>query len=136
MKNANYTAAVRLPNALAYRNLAMYIGAGSIGTVAHFLILFGTSASFGPVVASSIGAIIGCIINYCLAREIVFHSTTSRNRSLPRFAVVASTGVLVNALVIGMLAPLLPIALSQVMASGTVLLFGYAANKNWTFNDY
>ena len=75
----------------------MYAGAGSIGTAAHFIILLATHKTAGPVIASTIGAVAGCVINYFLAREIVFRSNAPYEGSFPRFAAVAIAGIAVNA---------------------------------------
>ena len=113
----------------------MYAGAGSIGTAAHFVVLLATHRNVGPVAASTIGAVVGCVINYLLAREIVFRSNAPYEGSFPRFAAVAIAGIAVNALVISMLVQFIPVTVSQMIATSAVLLLGYTANKNWTFNE-
>ena len=117
------------------KTLVLYGGAGAVGTAAHFMVLFATLRLLGPVAASTLGAIVGCIINFFLARQYVFASTTSCARSLPRFASVAIFGIAINAMIINAFVGILPIALSQVVASGTVLLLGYTLNKRWTFDE-
>lgn len=122
------------PVAMPVTGLLRYSGAGLIGTAIHFTILFASLNYVGPVLASSLGAIAGCVVNYSLARDFVFCSSTSFTNSFPPFATVALLGIGVNALIINMLADLFHILLCQVVASGAVLSFGFVANKRWTFN--
>lgn len=122
------------PAAISLTRFLMYSGAGLIGTGMHFLVLFAALDYVGPVVASSLGAIVGCIINYTLAREFVFVSTATFERSFPRFATVALLGIGVNALIITVLFDLLAVLVSQLIASSAVLALGYVANKRWSFN--
>jgi putative flippase GtrA len=119
----------------ALKSLLLYGGAGAVGTAAHFMILFAALQWMAPVLASTLGAIAGCIINYFLARQFVFASTGSCRRSFPRFVTVALIGIALNAIVINTFVDILPIALNQAVASGLVLLLGYSLNRIWTFND-
>jgi len=123
------------PAATPLTSFLRYSGAGVIGTAIHFLVLFAALDYVGPVAASTMGAFVGCIINYSLSRQFVFASTTSCAHSLPRFVSVALLGIAVNAVIIKAFVGVLPIALNQAIASGTVLLLGYALNKKWTFNE-
>jgi len=125
----------RTPATAPLTRFFVYSGAGLIGTAMHFVVLFIALSYIGPVLASSLGAIVGCLVNYSLARNFVFFSTTSFNRSFPRFAAVALLGIGINALVINALVGSFHVLVSQVIASSAVLAFGYAANKRWTFND-
>lgn len=115
--------------------LLIYGAAGAVGTAVHFTVLFTTLNLAGPVLASTLGAIAGCIVNYFLARNFVFGCSVPCNRAFPRFITVAAFGIAVNAAVIKTFVGVLPIAINQVVASGVVLLLGYALNKTWTFND-
>jgi len=115
--------------------LMLYGAAGAIGTACHFVVLFVTVHLIGPVLASTLGAVIGCIVNYALARQLVFASTDSYTRTFPRFASVAILGIAVNASIIMAFVDTLPLVLNQALASATVLLVGYALNNRWTFNE-
>ena len=135
MTEVSYRNEAYAPVLMTLKRFVMYGGAGAVGTAAHFMVLFATLHLLGPVAASTLGAIVGCVINYFLARQYVFASTTSCARSLPRFASVAIVGIAINAMIINAFVGVLPIALSQVVASGTVLLLGYTLNKRWTFDE-
>jgi len=120
---------------VSLRLLFLYGTAGAIGTAVHFAVLFATLSIAQPVVASTLGAIAGCIVNYYLARHFVFASTQPCNRSFPRFVTVAMVGIIINAAIIQAFVNMLPIAVNQVLASTIVLLTGFVMNKWWTFND-
>ena len=115
--------------------LFLYGGAGAVGTAFHFGVLFATLSLMGPVLASTLGAVVGCIVNYVLAKQFVFASTESYRQSFPRFVTVAVVGIAVNAAVIKAFVGVLPIVINQTIASGIVLLLGYSLNRCWTFND-
>ncbi len=117
------------------KSLLLYGGAGAVGTAVHFAVLFATLNFVGPVPASTLGAIAGCIVNYFLARHVVFSLSKPRNGAFARFVTVAVFGIAVNAVVITTLLGVLPIVLNQAVASAMVLLLGYSLNKWWTFND-
>jgi putative flippase GtrA len=117
------------------RSLFLYGWVGAIGTAVHFAVLFATLRVAGPVLASTLGAIVGCVVNYGLASQLVFSQRSVAAGTFARFAIVATFGVAVNALVVRMLLDTLPIALNQAVASMTVLFVGYALNKRWTFDD-
>lgn len=118
-----------------FRKLILYGGAGAIGTATHFAVLFATLGLVGPVAASTMGAVVGCLINYTLSRQFIFVSGVKCARSLPRFISVALLGITINATIIRTLVDVLPIAVNQAIASGTVLLLGFSLNKRWTFNE-
>ncbi|MBT8080205.1 MAG: GtrA family protein [Gammaproteobacteria bacterium] len=116
------------------RSILLYAGAGAIGTACHFLILLSMSPFVDVVLASTLGAVVGCTINYCLARWLVFADCQPRGGSPVRFLIVASLGIAINAVVMRSLAGYLPIVLSQAIASAIVLVSGYSLNRTWTFN--
>jgi putative flippase GtrA len=120
----------------ASKTLVLYGGAGAIGTAVHFMVLFATLGIAEPVLASTLGAISGGIVNYFLARQFVFSSTASHASSAPKFLTVAVFGIAINAVVIKTFVGVLPIAINQALASGTVLLVGFSLNRIWTFDDH
>lgn len=111
----------------------LYVTSGALGTAAHFAVLFATIGITTPVLASTFGAIVGCAVNYYLARNVVFASARPIGHSLPRFMAVALIGLAINAAVIHTLVAVLPIVVSQLVASTTVLVVGFTTNSRWTF---
>ena len=135
MTEAHFRSAANESLLASSKMFFFYGGAGAVGTAFHFGVLFATLSLMGPVLASTLGAIVGCIVNYILARQIVFASTESYRQSFPRFVTVAIIGIAVNAAVIEAFVGVLPIVINQTIASGIVLLLGYSLNRCWTFND-
>jgi putative flippase GtrA len=114
-----------------------YAGAGAIGTALQFavLIVLVQVAGMGAVVASTLGAVAGAVLNYGLNHQFTFASDRSHGHALPRFALVSGAGIALNAVVVAaMLAFVTPHYLvAQVVATGAVLVGGFIANRAWTF---
>jgi len=113
-----------------------YAVAGAAGTACQFLVLVALVRAQGtnPVLASTAGAVAGALVNYMLNHRFTFASRRGHALALPRFAAVATMGVIVNALVIALLvfAGAHYIA-AQTAATFAVLGAGYFANRAWTF---
>ena len=63
-----------------YLNVLMrYAGVGIVGTSAHYLLLLGLSGLMNPVTASTIGAIVGMVLNFRLARRYVFADRSKKS---------------------------------------------------------
>ena len=114
-----------------------YAGAGAIGTALQYAVLVALVqlANVGAVIASTVGAIAGALVNYHLNHRFTFASTKSHGHALPRFVVVAVGGIVLNAVVLaGMLAYVTSHYLvAQVAATGAVLVVGFLVNRAWTF---
>ena len=114
-----------------------YAGAGAVGTALQYAMLIGfvQLARVAAVVASTAGAIAGAIVNYALNHRYTFGSERPHRQALPRFALVAVAGIVLNALVmaamLGLAGPHYLVA--QVIATAAVLAAGYLANRQWTF---
>ena len=117
------------------KRLVAYAGAGFVGTVAHFAILFAASAAAGAVAASTLGASVGCLVNYSLSRHIVFHGRQTAHPTFPRFVVVSMFAVALNAVVLNTLIASLPLFFSQALSTLVVFLFTFAFNNGWTFSE-
>jgi len=114
-----------------------YATAGAFGTAVHYAVLIGLVqlARFDAVLASTAGAIAGALVNYALNHRFTFASDRAHRQALPRFALIAVAGIVINALV---MAAVLALAgphylVAQVVATATVLAAGYLANRAWTF---
>jgi len=114
-----------------------YAGAGIIGTAAHYavLVVLVQGLSVGAVAASTVGAVAGAGINYALNHRFTFASRELHRRALPRFAVVAAAGIVLNGLVLAAMLALVGAhyLVAQVVATLAVLVAGYLANRAWTF---
>ncbi len=114
-----------------------YAGAGIVGTAVHYVVLASLLRGFMPhvVAASSIGAVMGGLVNYWLAHRNVFHSQVPHQVALPRFATVATFGIAINATVLVICAPTLGTIGGQFAASLAVLASGFSLNRIWSFRD-
>ena len=125
------------PRPAAAPQMLRYAGAGAVGTAAHYALLIGLVqlAGLGAVVASSIGAVVGALVNYRLNHRFTFQSDKAHGHALPRFALVAVASIALNAIVLsGLLAYVTPNYLAaQVIATVVVMVAGYAVNRAWTF---
>jgi putative flippase GtrA len=114
-----------------------YGGAGAVGTAAHFGVLASLVrfADAEAVAASTAGAIVGALINYAMNHRFTFASGRAHRIALPRFLVVASAGVLVNAAVFAAALNFAHVhyLVAQAAATATVLVAGFLANRAWTF---
>ena len=110
---------------------------GIVGTTAHYAVLTAlVEIVHLPVLAATTtGFAVGALVNYSLSRSLVFASDAAHTVALPKFLAVASLGAVVNWLVVFWLAGHLGVhyLLAQVVATGTVLFWNFAANHLWTF---
>lgn len=115
-----------------------FAGVGAVGTAAHYVVLI-TLVELGgvpPVAGSIAGFVTGALVNYALARRVVFDTTRSHGASLPKFLTVAVVGLMLNSaamtvLVVWMALPYLP---AQVLVTAGLLVWHYGANRLWTFS--
>jgi putative flippase GtrA len=114
-----------------------YGGAGAVGTAAHFATLAALVqfAGAGPVGASTVGAIVGAVINYALNYRFTFASRRAHHVALPRFGAISVAGIVLNAAVLSAVLRFVEphYLVAQVIATGTVLIVGFLANRKWTF---
>jgi putative flippase GtrA len=113
--------------------------AGAAGTAAHYAVLIALveTARVGPVPASIAGFCTGAIVNYTVNRGWVFRSRRAHREALPRFFAIAGVGLVVNALLMQLLTDAAgwPYLAAQVVTTGLLLLWHYAANAFWTFRE-
>ncbi|MFK3741569.1 GtrA family protein [Massilia sp. TN1-12] len=109
---------------------------GAVGTLAQYVILVGAVAAHiaTPVVASMAGAVVGALVNYILNAKYTFHNT-GHAQALPKFAITAIVGALMNGVIMKILIHTLGLhyLFAQVLATGIVLGITYGVNSRWTF---
>jgi putative flippase GtrA len=120
-----------------YGAFIRYAGVGLIGTAAHYavLLVLVNLANTAPVLASTIGAVVGACVNYVLNYRFTFASRRDHVVAMPRFFAVAGLGIVVNAAVMALALALgvRSYILAQILATAAVLIVGYLANRKWTF---
>ncbi len=111
--------------------------AGSVGTAAHFLVLFGLVkvVNVKPLIATSAGFVVGALINYCLNYRYTFASQKTHREAMWRFLVVAVAGAGINAVVFSIAKTQFHYLVAQVFATAFVVISTYAANRLWTFDS-
>jgi len=121
-----------------FRQFVRFFGVGCVSAIGHYglLILLVQAAGVSAVAASGAGALLGAWINYSLNYRYTFRSSKRHTESIARFAVVAVIGLLLNTLFmwIGVDQLGLHYLLSQVLTTGLVMIWSFAANRHWTFH--
>ncbi|MES2352824.1 MAG: GtrA family protein [Pseudomonadota bacterium] len=116
-----------------------FAGVGAVATGVHYLILISLVQASGvnPTLASAIGALAGAFVSYTLNYRYTFRSTASHAVSLAKFFIIAGVGLLLNSLVmwIGTSGFHMHYLLSQIIATGLVLIWNFAGNRFWTFRE-
>lgn len=111
---------------------------GIVGTFAHFLVLVISveAGVFGPISGSSLGFLVGALINHELNRLYVFSGSREQySQTIIRFMMIAGAGFFVNMGILAILIEYLAAHyfLAQLVATGTVFFCTFVANKIWTF---
>ena len=119
--------------------LVKYSTVGAVGSVAHYALLIVLVQTFSAnvLLATSIGALAGALVNYFMNYTWTFASTKRHSEAITKFFVIAAVGFVLNGLLMMVLAGHLRLhyLLAQVMTTGVVLLWGFLANHCWTFSE-
>jgi putative flippase GtrA len=114
-----------------------FVLVGGVATATQYAVLVGMVRILGanPVFASSCGYVISALLNYYLNHRLTFRSAQSHRRALPRFAVIAAVGLLINSTLVWALSERgpLPYLAAQIIATAVVLVWNFTANRKWTF---
>ena len=116
---------------------ARFLAAGGLATACHYalLVVLVEAGLLGPTPASAAGYAAAAVLNYHLRRRLVFRSRRPHRRLLPGYLAVMAGGFGLNAAVMALgTGPLaLPYPVAQVVATGLVLAWNFAAHRLWTF---
>ena len=119
------------------RQFIAFTGVGAIGTTGHYLVLISLVALFQlpPTVATSIGFVVGALINYQLNYRYTFKSVVPHRVALPKFLLIATLGAAINLLIVYWGTHLFSIhyLVIQLVATTTVLLWNFFINRIWTY---
>jgi putative flippase GtrA len=110
--------------------------AGGAGTLAHYLVLVAlvSLAGLAPGRAAFAGAVVGACVVYLLNHRYTFASSRSHAQTLPRFALMAAVGAVLNGALVGLLSAAgLYFLLAQVIATGVILVINFIVSKLWIF---
>lgn len=90
------------------------------------------SAGAAVLLASTVGAIGGALVNYVLNYRYTFNSDVAHRSAMVKFFTVALIGLLLNTAFMALLTQL-HYFIAQIIATFFVLLWNYIANLLWTF---
>jgi putative flippase GtrA len=84
-----------------------------------------------------LGYLLGAFINYALNYRFTFKNEKDHSEAMPKFFTVAAGGFAINALIMWVAVDLADMHyfLSQVCATGVVLLWNFTENRQWTFGQ-
>ena len=122
---------------LLVRQLVSFVRIGLLATALHYAVLVGTVQGLGasPVPSALLGYCCGGFLSYALNRRHTFRSERAHGEALWRFAVVAGVGFLLTFLLMALLVDRwrVPYLAAQVLTTGLVMFWTFAANRAWTF---
>lgn len=118
-------------------DLGTFVAVGTVATAVQYLVLVvGVELAAWPAtIASCLGYGLSSTLNYWLNYHVTFRSRASHRIAAARFALVAMTGLGLNAgamLLFEGVAGLHYMA-AQLLATGLTLLWNYTASRFWTF---
>ncbi len=116
----------------------LFCALGTLGTLVHYLVLvLGVELGGGPVVSSTLGFIVGALVNYALSYHYIFRSNSSHQHTIMKFFTVAIFGLGFNALVLSsaIYGLRLHYVVGQVLATGIVAIWNFIGNRWWTFRE-
>ena len=117
--------------------MSKYGVVGLIGTAVHYtlmaILIRGLSAEV--VLASTLGAIAGALVNYVLNYFYTFRSDRHHHEAIVRFWIIASIGWGINAGILAINEYLLGmhVILAQLTATAVVFVITFFMNRRWTF---
>jgi putative flippase GtrA len=109
---------------------------GAVATAIQYAILVFLVRGFGvaPTPASSVGFALSAVANYLLNYRFTFRSNRAHGPAAAKFALLAVTGLFVNAAIMHlMVGARVHYLLAQVCATAVVLFWNFLGNSLWTF---
>lgn len=113
-----------------------FVAAGGAGTALHYVILVMLVSQFGVPAGSAafVGATAGACTVYLINSRYTFDSQHSHARTLPRFALMALVGAVLNGMLVATLSATgLYFLLSQMIATVAILVINFIVSKLWIF---
>ncbi len=108
---------------------------GAFSALAQFSILISLVEVFAAkaIWASTFGYIGGALINYFLNHYFTFKSDLSHKKTLIRFSLNSIFGILLNFALMRIFLIYYSYVLSQIGASGIILIWNFLVHRYWTF---
>lgn len=119
--------------------LARFVSVGGLATLLHIALFVAAVEliKLSPVSASVVAFSGAFILSYILNRRWTFSSRGRHQVELPRFFLVALSGLLLNVLIIYVVVEVYssPYLFGLALVVMLVPLLSYVLNKNWAFSD-
>jgi putative flippase GtrA len=119
------------------RKLLSFGAVGLVGTAAHYVTVVACVETdvLAPVTATTLGFVVGALINYALNHRYTFRSTRSHLDTGPKFLFVAVVTGMLNTLImhLGTAVAEQHYLVAQVASTLFVFLANFALNNAWTF---
>ena len=128
---------MRLGEEAIHWRLVKFAGVGAVGTIGHYLtlIVLVDLANQDPTRATTVGFIVGALINYVLNYRYTFNSNKKHSVAFTQFITIAAIGIMINAFLMWTLNGLFSVhyLVAQVVATLLVLIWNFLGNHFWTF---
>jgi putative flippase GtrA len=119
------------------RSFPVYVGSGGVATASHYMVTVAAVEllSVAPVVATSVGFIVGAIVKYWLNYAVAFRSRARHIGAITRFAIFVGALLALNTVVFELLHGVLGLHYLVAQAVSTLALIppGYFINRHWVF---
>lgn len=114
-----------------------YLVSGGTGAIVHFTVLtiLVELVELNPTVATSIGFVLGSIVNYTLQYHWTFDADGPHHVMFTRYAAVTATTLSINAALFWTFTNIFGIhyLIAQVMSTGMMVVVNYLINRYYTF---
>jgi putative flippase GtrA len=123
-----------------FRQFSSFVAVGFIATGVHYVFLIGLVelAGVSAVAAALAGYGAGGTVSYSLSRRHVFRSDLPHQAAVSRFTLVAVVGFGLTYVFMSLLVNRAGISYlpAQIVTTGIVMFWSFAAHKMWTFSPY
>ena len=123
-----------------YRQIIRFLSCGAIATLVHWIVFFILAMGLlmptvTPLLATTIGAAAGAIVNFFLQHRVVFATKASYLKTATPYGLSLMLGFALNALCFVLLMQLnvFPLGLVQVLSSACVTVFNFIFYKKVVF---
>ncbi|HZF31890.1 MAG TPA: GtrA family protein [Gammaproteobacteria bacterium] len=118
------------------RQFLSFAAVGAVGTGVHYATLVvGVQLTLDPVAASALGWSLGAVANYTLNYHLTFRSRLAHRHIVPRFALIAAIGLLLNTLLMAVEVNWLGLhyLVAQFVTTGALLCWNFVMSRIWAF---
>jgi putative flippase GtrA len=127
------------PGSVTAQHFWRYCVVGGLAALLHFVVLIGLveGANVIPIKASIIGFCMAVVLNYVLQYYWTFAANGSHTQKFIRFALIAVFALLINTGIFWLCNAVaaLPYLLSQVAATGMVVVINFQLNRRYVFSE-